>query len=89
MFCHFHYSQRPPKTAKVSRKLWDAITEVFGFEPDDVGLYSSEGGFRDWFIGIAGESHSIDCGPIGGDGKITDPMDWALYIKEEKERLER
>ena len=33
-----YYASRPPKTARVSRKIWDALTDLLGHEPVEVWL---------------------------------------------------
>lgn len=50
MYCMFFYTERPPRTAKKSRLMWDELTKVHGREPTQLGLYVSDGGFRDWHI---------------------------------------
>lgn len=57
MYCRLHYTSRPPRSARKSRKIWDALHAHHGIEPDEIGLYISEGGFRDWHI-------KIGCGTI-------------------------
>lgn len=52
MHCMFCYESRPPRSARKSRAIWDELTKVHGREPDQLGLYVSEGSFRDWHIRI-------------------------------------
>lgn len=90
MHCMFSFDSRPPKTAKVSRGLWDALTEAHGEEPESLGLYVSEGGFRDWMYVIEGELMEFDVGLVGSTRSIRDPENWAEYsVRNLKERRNR
>ncbi len=60
MKCMLHYTARPPRSAKKSRAIWDALTAHHGIEPNEIGLYVSEGGFRDWHIRIGGGEFDLE-----------------------------
>lgn len=65
MYCHLHYISRPPKSAKKSRAIWDALTDHHKREPSEIGLYVSEGGFRDWHIRIGGATIDLEDAIVG------------------------
>lgn len=67
MHCLFNFDQRPPRTAKVSRQLWDALAEAHGEEPKSLGMYVSEGGFKDWMFIIGDDMLEIEAGLVGSN----------------------
>ena len=75
----FNFDSRPPNTAKVSRGLWDALTNAHGQEPESLGLYVSECGFRDWLYVIDGELMDFEVGLVGSGRSICEPGKWAEY----------
>lgn len=48
MTCVYHTTERPSRTAKRARELWDRVNAEDGAPPKWLGLYIGEGGFRDW-----------------------------------------
>jgi hypothetical protein len=89
MHCMFNFDSRPPKTAKVSRNLWDALTEAHGEEPESFGLFVTEGGFRDWMYVVEGELLEIEAGLVGGENSV-DALNFAEYsVQQLQERRER
>ncbi len=66
MYCQTFYKGRPPKTAKASLAVFEAVEEETGITPLSVGLYISEGGFRDWHLEMPnGEPVAFDDGLVG------------------------
>ncbi len=88
MHCMFNFEGRPPTGAKVSRKLWDDLTTSHGEAPKSLGLYVSEGGFRDWMFIISEDLLEIEAGLIGNTEtslKSTTKA-WAQYSVEDRQR---
>ena len=83
MYCMFFYTARPPHSAKKSRLMWDALARVHGREPTQLGLYVSEGGFRDWHIEI-GDLHIDFEDAIVGAPSTIDPIKAAKSTLKEK-----
>ena len=73
MYCMFCYTARPPRSARKSRLMWDELTKVHGREPTQLGLYISEGGFRDWHIEL-GDQHFDFEDAFVGSPSILDPI---------------
>jgi|GEM_PF-6148688 len=73
MYCMFCYTERPPISAKKSRLMWDELTKVHGREPGQLGLYVSDGGFRDWHIEIGDEHFDFEDAFVGTPS-IIDPV---------------
>lgn len=73
MKCMFFYDKRPPRTAKKCRIMWDELTKVHGHEPSQIGLYVSEGGFRDWHIRVGEKTFDFEDAIIGKPS-IIDPV---------------
>lgn len=65
MHCMFHFKERPPRSAKKSRAFWDEMAKVHGAEPTSLGLYVSDGGFRDWHIEIGEKEFDFEDAFIG------------------------
>ncbi len=73
MRCIFHYTSRPPKSAKKSRTFWDEMAKTHGRQPTSLGLYISEGGFRDWHIEMGDDDFDFEDAIIGAPS-IIDPV---------------
>ncbi len=73
MYCMFYYTTRPPRSAKKSRLMWDELTKVHGREPTQLGLYVSDGGFRDWHIELGDDHYDFEDAFVGKPS-IIDPV---------------
>lgn len=72
MQCMFHYTARPPRSAKKSRAFWDEMTKAHGREPTSLGLFVSDGGFRDWHIELGDAQFDFEDALVGTPS-IIDP----------------